>query len=92
MLSLKCGGYKLLKPFTIDGGYLGIDLRQDNIRHIHRVHRLVAEAFIDNPDKKHYCHHKDRNRQNNRVDNLLWVTQQEHNEIHKELESNERER
>ncbi len=90
VLSLKCGGYKLLQPFTIDGGYLGIDLRQGGIRHIYRVHRLVAEAFIDNPDNKQFCHHKDRNRKNNRVDNLLWVSQQEHDEIHKDLEAADR--
>lgn len=87
ILSLKLGGYKLLQPFIIDGGYLGIDLRQSGTRHIYRVHRLVAEAFLDNPDNKRFCHHKDRDRKNNRADNLLWVSQEEHDKIHKELEA-----
>ena len=42
-----------------------------------KLHRLVAEVFIPNPDNKPVVNHKDNNRSNNNVDNLEWVTQSE---------------
>lgn len=44
-----------------------------------RIHRFVAEAFVknDDPEKKKYVDHIDGNKQNNKADNLRWVTSQE---------------
>lgn len=41
------------------------------------IHRLVAEAFIENINNKKYVNHKDGNKKNNNIDNLEWVTQSE---------------
>lgn len=45
--------------------------------HHYIVYRAVAELFIPNPENKPYIDHIDTNRQNNRVDNLRWVTSKE---------------
>lgn len=46
------------------------------------VHRLVARAFIYTPDTSLHINHKDGNKQNNRADNLEWVTRSQ-NDLHK---------
>ena len=55
-------------------GYLQCKLSKDGENKNIAIHRLVATAFIVNPEKKPEVNHKDGNRQNNHVDNLEWVT------------------
>ena len=57
-----------------EDGYLTVKLSKDGVsRRIH-VHRVVAEAFIENPDKLEEVNHKDYDRTNNAVDNLDWIS------------------
>lgn len=55
----------------------GVCLYKDNIPTLKLVSRLVAEAFIPNPENKPEVDHIDTNPFNDRVDNLKWVTHQE---------------
>lgn len=52
-----------------------VTLRKDGKQKCFGVHRLVAMAFIPNPDNLPIVNHKDGNKQNNAVDNLEWCTQ-----------------
>lgn len=55
-------------------GYLVVGLIQSTRLKIMRVHRLVCQAFIQNPQNKPEVNHKDLNKANNNLDNLEWVT------------------
>lgn len=67
---------------TTNHNYKTVHLNKGR-RHKQRlVHRLVAEAFLPNPEKKPHVHHIDHNTLNNHVDNLMWVTKEEHQTIH----------
>ena len=68
---------KMLKPRDDGRGYCIFALRNNNKSKNHRSHRLVAFAFIVNPENKPQVDHIDNNRQNNHVDNLRWVTNSE---------------
>ena len=68
---------KIINPQTTEKGYLRVGLFQGNKRKWHKVHRLVAQTFIPNPENKPQINHKDFNKKNNRICNLEWVTNQE---------------
>lgn len=55
-------------------GYMQITVGKNGNRSQYRVHRMVAEAFIPNPDNLPEVNHKDNDRTNNCVDNLEWCT------------------
>ncbi|BAH81617.1 HNH endonuclease [Streptococcus dysgalactiae subsp. equisimilis] len=72
-------GY-IKKPFINKGnGYLIVDLYQNNRAEKVPIHRLVAEAFIQNPENKATVDHIDGNRRNNSISNLRWATYSENN-------------
>lgn len=73
---------KLLKvPWLTQRGYHEIALYRNTDRKVWKVHRIVAVAFIPNPNHKPQVNHLDGNKINNRLDNLEWVTAKE-NVIH----------
>lgn len=65
----------ILKLKKTNRGYLHIDLRQNQSHNYQFVHRLVAEAFIPNPNNYPCVNHKDSNPLNNNVENLEWCSQ-----------------
>lgn len=84
--SLRSKKHKLLKPYENEKGYLTVSFNVgvgDNIKICkYKVHRLVAKAFIENKEKLHFVNHKDKNKKNNAVANLEWVSSRE-NDCHK---------
>lgn len=72
---------KELVPYLSKQGYLRVKLYKDSKPKMFMVHRLVADAFIPNPEKKSQVNHIDGIKTNNNVKNLEWVTQRE-NQIH----------
>lgn len=67
---------RFLKPGKDKDGYLFVMLGKGNPR---KVHRLVAEAYIPNPDNLKEVNHIDKNRQNNCLQNLEWCNRRQNN-------------
>jgi hypothetical protein len=66
-----------MKTYVTKSGYKRIKLSKNgNEKHL-VIHRLVAKAFIDNPNKYKIVNHKDLDKLNNSVDNLEWCTQKQ---------------
>lgn len=65
---------KLRIPKLGNAPYKCIELRKGKMVKICLIHRLVALAFVPNPDNLIYVNHKDENKLNNNADNLEWCT------------------
>ena len=70
---------KFLKLMKNNNGYLHVSLCKDSKVKFHQVHRLVAIAFIDNPENKEQVNHINAIKTDNRVENLEWATHLENN-------------
>ena len=68
---------EIIKSRPIRYGYIHITLYFNGKRKNYPIHRIVAMVFIPNPKNKPQVNHKDGDKQNNRVDNLEWVTNSE---------------
>ena len=66
-----------LKPRKNQKGYLNVNLCKNGIVKNHKIHRLVALAFIPNTENKPTVNHMDSDRTNNFVENLEWNTHSE---------------
>ncbi len=66
---------KILKQSIGTDGYLKLNLSKNT----KRVHRLVGETFLINEKNKETINHKDKNRLNNNLENLEWMTQYQNN-------------
>lgn len=80
---VKCRDFEMtrkgvvLKDAPMTGGYRCVALQKDGKRKTFYVHRLVADAFVPNPNKLNECDHINRNPSDNRSVNLRWCTHEE---------------
>lgn len=77
------GKEKITRGNKRESGHFYVGFRKDGKPVSISVHKLVAEAFVDNPENKPEVHHKDFNPANNCAENLMYVTREEHMLIHK---------
>lgn len=67
------GKEKILKPKKDKYGYLMVGLYKDEKQYWKKIHRIVAEAFLDNPNNLPCVNHLSEDKTDNRVENLCWV-------------------
>ena len=70
---------RILKGKKHKDGYLLVDLYKNSVGAGKTIHRLVAQAFIPNPENKPQVNHTDEDKTNNMVSNLEWMTAKENN-------------
>lgn len=71
---------RFLTPYNVSVGYLQVELCLNGKRHVKYVHRLVADAYIPNPDNLAQVNHIDGNKHNNCVNNLEWTSPKQNTE------------
>ena len=72
----RTGKEKIMKVYPDKDSYLYVELCKDGKGKWYRINRLVAQAFLENPDNLPEVNHKDKIRTNNNVENLEWCTTQ----------------
>jgi len=73
---------RFIEHIVNHNGYEKVGIRVvKNKYKYHAVHRIVAEAFVEKMPGKEFVNHKDRNKRNNKAENLEWVTKSE-NQLH----------
>lgn len=83
---------KFLKLHTDRDGYVLVSLCKNSKVKDYRVHRLVAKAFLANPDNLPEVNHIDENKENNSVKNLEWCSRQYNNTFGKQCKAARSER
>lgn len=82
---VKSKNFHPITPQETSKGYLRVGLFRNGKRKWYKVHRLVAQAFIENPEHKPQVNHIDGNKKNNSITNLEWVTDTENKERRNEI-------
>ncbi len=84
---MRCDTNQILSPYINNKGYKCVDLSKNNVRSKHLIHRLVAQAFVPNPEGYPIVLHKDNIKTNTHYTNLKWGTYSENNAqaIHDQL-------
>lgn len=71
---------KILAPYQMANGYVTVHLKRGEKWRPFLVHRVIAEAFIPNPEQKATVNHKNGVKTDNRTLNLEWASQSENNQ------------
>lgn len=75
----RTGKMRELRPLMSKDGYVSVSLRVEGRDKRFKIHRLIAQSFIDNPENKEQVNHKNFNRTDNDLSNLEWATAKENN-------------
>ena len=73
--------HRMLKQANDGRGYKNVTVYSNSMKKIYKVHRLVAEAYISNPLNLPVVNHINGVKNDNRVENLEWTTQQRNSEL-----------
>lgn len=81
VINLKTG-HEMKQRLNVNGYYMvRLSFTKYNRSEV-LIHRLIATYFIPNPEHKNHVHHIDKNKLNNEINNLIWVTEEEHRKLH----------